>query len=274
LKSLPLGVSYNQSAEPPLLEKNMAEQNKNANNEENGDDLEFIMPAHIYPPIKPEETKEEKPEEQALPGEPEEEIILDESLVRRLTSLTGDVTVGAFKLAVKAGRAPVRLGRSFISDADKLKMMKETGSYLADLRKLAGLTISDLSDALDLEDKTLLEAVENGTATLSFELILRSAALLARHDPVPFVMRMTRTYNPTIWSILDDWGMGRLPLQYERERQFVNIYRRHDAARKLSDESFAKILQFTQAAFEMALHYAIQQEGITDQILNLEENEK
>ena len=248
----------------------MADQTPDTNNDDdNSNDLEFIMPAHIYPPISPEKT-ETKETEEAIP----EEILLDESLVRRLTNLTGDVTVSALKLAVKAGRAPVRLGRNFISDTDKFKMMKETGSYLADLRKLAGLTISDLSDALDLEDKSLLEAVENGTATLSFELILRSAALLARHDPVPFVMRMTRTYNPTIWSLLDDWGMGRLPLQYERERQFVNIYRRHDAARKLSDASFAQIIQFTQSAFEMALHYAIEQEGITDKILDVDEEEK
>ncbi len=249
----------------------MAEDSQNTNNDNNGDDLEFIMPAHIFPTAKPE-TAEEKttPEQEPTP----EEIFLDDSLVRRLTSLTGDVTVGALKLAVKAGKAPVRMGRSFINDTDKLKMMKETGSYLADVRKLAGLTINDLSEALDLEDKTLLEAVENGTAVLSFELILRAAALLARHDPVPFVMRMTRTYNPTIWSLLDDWGMGRLPLQYERERQFVNIFRRHDAARKLSDESYAQILQFTQSAFEMALHYAIEQEGIVDKILNVDEEEK
>lgn len=247
----------------------MAEQNQNETNDDTNDDFEFIMPPHINPTIpaaapKPSTTNDETPPEK---------ILADDSLVRRLTSLTGDVTFGALKLAVKAGGAPVRLGKSFISDTDKLKMMKETGSYLQDVRKLAGLTINDLSDALDLEDKTLWEAVENGTATLSFELILRSAALLARHDPVPFVMRMTRTYNPTIWSLLDNWGMGRLPLQYERERQFVNIYRRHDAARKLSDASFAHIMQFTQSAFEMALHYAIEQEGITDKILNLDEEE-
>lgn len=254
----------------------MADQTQNNNDDENGDDLEFIMPAHIYPPTTPAPLEPDDAKKEPAPQEPspEEEIMLDESLVRRLTNLTGDVTFGALKLAVKAGGAPVRLGRSFISDTDKLKMMKETGSYLADLRRLAGLTISDLSEALDLEDKSLLEAVEDGTATLSFELILRSAALLARHDPVPFVMRMTRTYNPTIWSLLDNWGMGRLPLQYERERQFVNIYRRHDAARKLSDESFAHIMQFTQSAFEMALHYAIEQEGITDRILDVEEEEK
>ncbi|MCZ7671314.1 MAG: hypothetical protein M5U34_31370 [Chloroflexi bacterium] len=79
----------------------------------------------------------------------------------------------------------MRLGKSFIGDADKFKMMKETGSYLKDVREVAGLTVSDLANALNLEDKSVLEAVENGTAVLSFELILRSASLLARHDPSP-----------------------------------------------------------------------------------------
>jgi transcriptional regulator with XRE-family HTH domain len=198
-------------------------------------------------------------EETAVPETGE----LDPSIVRRLTNLTGEVTIGALKLAIKAGGVPVRLGKSFINDTDKLKMMKETGSYLQDVRKVAGLTINDLNNALDLDDKTLLEAVESGTATLSFELILRLASLLARHDPVPFVMRMTRTYNPTIWRILNDWGVGRIPLQYERERQFTNIYRRHDIARKLSDAGHAEVLKFTQAAFEMALHFASEKEGLT-----------
>lgn len=237
----------------------------------NGNDLEYIMPVHTTPPASEKPQKSAAPDKAPSKNTSPEEAVIDESLVRRLTNLTGDVTVGALKLAVKAGTVPVRLGKSFISDADKLKMMQETGSYLKDVRELAGLTISDLAHALNLEDKSLLEAVENGTAVLSFELILRSAALLARHDPIPFVMRMTRTYNPTLWAILDDWGMGRLPLQYERERQFVNLYRRHDAARKLSDEGFAHILTFTQSAFEMALHYAIQKEGLTDKIIDDDE---
>ncbi|MFO7681727.1 MAG: XRE family transcriptional regulator [Chloroflexota bacterium] len=254
----------------------MAEKSQANNpNNDGGDDVEFIMPAH------PQSTKtvstpspaEEKNETLAEPITPED-ILLDESIVRRLTNLTGDVTFGALKLAVKAGAAPMRLGKSFITDTDKLKMMKETGSYLKDVREVAGLTVSDLAAALNLEDKSLLEAVEDGTAVLSFELILRMAALLARHDPIPFVMRMTRTYNPTLWTLLNDWGVGRLPLQYERERQFINIYRRHDAARKLSDEGFAQVIKFTQTAFEMALSYAIEQEGLIDKILNVDEEKK
>ncbi len=227
---------------------------------------------YILPPKKAEDAQ--PPAGEATPQTQETQPEADDpSLVRRLTNLTGDVTVGALKLAVKAGGVPVRLGKSIITDTDKLKMMMETGRYLHDVRQVAGLTINDLNHALDLEDKTLLEAVENGTATLSFELILRLAALLARHDPVPFVMRMTRTYNPTIWRILNDWGLGRIPLQYERERQFVNIFRRHDAARRLSDEGYAEVLKFTQAAFEMALHFVVEKEGLTDTLLNVDEEE-
>lgn len=94
---------------------------------------------------------------------------------------------------------------------------------------------------------------------------LRIAALVARHDPVPFVMHLTRTYNPSIWGILHDWGVGRVSLQFEREREFINILRRHDSARKLSDEGYQKVLDYTQAAFEQALFYAVVNESIDNE---------
>ncbi len=141
------------------------------------------------------------------------------------------------------------------------RAMQEAGEYLKDLREVAGLTLKDLSDAAKLPDQSLLAAVENGTATLSFELILRLAALLARHDPVPFIIRLTRTYNPDLWSVMKNWGLGRLPLQFEREREFINIYRSHDAARKLSDEEFQRVLEFTRSAFEMALLFAAEKDS-------------
>ena len=62
-------------------------------------------------------------------------------------------------------------------------------------------------------------ATSAGTATLSFELILRLSALLARNDPIPFVAQMLRGSNPALWRLLEDWGLGRIPLQLERERQ-------------------------------------------------------
>lgn len=136
------------------------------------------------------------------------------------------------------------------------ELRREAGSYLREFREVAGLTIDELADAIELSDASMLEAVESGTATLSFELILRLASVLARHDPVPFVTRLVRTYNPVLWQLLEDWGIGRLPLQFEREREFVNILRGTDSVRELDDDDFKRILEFTRSAFETAVHFA------------------
>ncbi len=194
------------------------------------------------------------------------------SLVGMLTRIPGGMASGAASILSRTAGATMEFGRAMLRP-ERLDMMAESGRYLRDMREVAGLTLMELSEALDLEDKTLLEAVERGTATLSFDLILRSAALVARHDPVPYVMRMTRTYNPTIWRILDDWGVGRLSLQIERERQFINIFRRHDAARKLSDEGFAHVLAFTRSAFDMALHFVAEQEGVEDKEVDVDQDQ-
>lgn len=173
----------------------------------------------------------------------------------------GDFTGSAFRFARRTTGTSIKVGRALMKSQDQLKVMLAAGQSLRDLREVAGLTLSELSDALNLKDKTVLEAVENGTATLSFELILRLAALFARNDPIPFILRYSRTYSPETWKVLNDWGVGRLPLQFERERQFVNIFRSQDAARKLSDEGFAKVLEFTRSSFEMSLHFIAEQEA-------------
>jgi transcriptional regulator with XRE-family HTH domain len=133
---------------------------------------------------------------------------------------------------------------------------REAGGYVRELRELAGLTRAELSEAVELSDRSLLEGVEAGTAALSFEMILRLAAILARHDPVPFVARLLRSYNPLLWELFRDWGVDQIPLQFTREREFVNVLRSSDAARELSDADFARVLDFTRAAFETALHFA------------------
>ena len=48
---------------------------------------------------------------------------------------------------------------------------------------------------------------------------------------------------------------GASRVQAGREREFANIYRGSDAARRLSDEDFAAVLSFTKAAFELALTF-------------------
>jgi transcriptional regulator with XRE-family HTH domain len=159
--------------------------------------------------------------------------------------------VGALRRVVDAGGAGLA---AVVPGAGRMR--RETGAYVRELRELAGLTRAELAGSLELRDVSLLEAVESGTATLSFELILRLAAILARHDPVPFVSKLARTYNPMLWDLLRDWGVGRLPLQLEREREFVNVLRSRDDARALSDDDWAAALAFVDAAFELALRFA------------------
>ena len=158
---------------------------------------------------------------------------------------------GALRRAVDFGGAGLA---ARLPEASRVR--RETGGYVRELRELAGLTRAELADAIELSDRSLLEAVEAGTAALSFEIILRLAAILARHDPVPFVARLLRSYNPLLWELFRDWGVDRIPLQFEREREFVNVLRSSDAARELSDADFARVLDFTRAAFETALHFA------------------
>ena len=176
----------------------------------------------------------------------------------------GALADGISERIAASGGVGLRMGKALLLSPESAHMRLEAGRTLRELRQVAGLTIDELAEAVELSDRSLLAAVEKGTATLSFELILRLSALLARNDPVPFVVQMTRTYNPALWKLLEGWGIVRIPLQLERERRFVNIYRSHDVARKLSDASFEHVLHFTQAAFEMALDLAAAEAGLQD----------
>jgi transcriptional regulator with XRE-family HTH domain len=173
------------------------------------------------------------------------------SLGERLTELVEHAAAGVLRQVVDVGGS----GLAALLP-ETAEMRREAGAYVRELRELAGLTVDELAEALEISDESMLEGVEAGTATLSFELTLRLAAILARHDPVPFVSRLVRTYNPVLWQLLEDWGIGDLPLQLEREREFVNVLRGADDARRLSDEEFTQVLDFTRAAFELALRFA------------------
>ena len=74
-------------------------------------------------------------------------------------------------------------------------------------------------------------------------------------DPVTFVMRMTRAYNPSLWHALEDLGVGHLLVQAGRERELANVYRASDAARVLNDADFAAVLEFTRSAFDTAVKF-------------------
>ena len=169
-----------------------------------------------------------------------------------LGGLTSDLTSSAFKLAnLTRETASKAISRS----PEQLRMMATAGESLRDIREVAGLTASEMVTALNLKDKSVLEAIEDGREVLSIEVILRLASLVARNDPLPFVLKYTRIYYPRLWEILHELKLDQVPLQFERERQFINIYRRHDAARGLADADFDKVFRFTEQAFDMAMSF-------------------
>lgn len=174
-----------------------------------------------------------------------------------LSDLTSELTSSALRLAT---RTRATAARAIARTPDQLRMMAAAGESLRDMREVAGLTVLEITDALNLRDKSIWEAVEDGREALSFDLILRLASLVARNDPLPFVLKYTRTYNPRLWEIMHELKLDQLPLQFERERSFINIYRRHDAARKLSDAGFERVLGFTQHAFDLAIHFVARQD--------------
>ncbi len=120
---------------------------------------------------------------------------------------------------------------------------------LRGMREAAGLSLKEVGDAINLKEPTLLELVENGKVALPFEIILRLASVLGRNDPISFVMRFTRSYNPDVWHTLEHLGIGRFAVQAGREREFANIYRGSDSARRLSDEGFRRGARFRARGF-------------------------
>jgi transcriptional regulator with XRE-family HTH domain len=165
------------------------------------------------------------------------------------------------------GGSPLQAAKSLLGaivSSDTRRSVKgaaRAGAALRKMREAAGYTVDEVGAAINLRDPALLETLESGKAALPFELILRLAAVLGRNDPVGFVMKLTRTSNPDLWQNLESLGVGRLLLQSAREREFANIYRTDDSARRLSDENFTAVLAFTKAAFEMAMALHVRSTG-------------
>jgi len=158
----------------------------------------------------------------------------------------------AWGLAGSAADMSLAIAKSSVGPKRRATIEK-AGALLKSMRETAGLTAQELGRAINLRDASLLEQAESGRIVLPFEIILRLAAVLGRRDPVAFVMKLTRSYNPELWKALEDLGVGRLVAHAGREREFVNIYRSSDEARRLTDEQFARVLAFVAAAFELAL---------------------
>ena len=175
-----------------------------------------------------------------------------------LMSLARDVRSWAdfvLGIANTAADLSFRVASSRLTKPSHKAAVKKAESVFRSLRESAGLTLNDIGKALNLEDLSLLEDVEGGKVGLPFEVILRLAGVLGRNDPIPVMMKLTRSYNPRLWETLEALGLGRLAVQAGREREFANIYRASDAARQLSDAEFAAALRFVRASFEAALAF-------------------
>lgn len=139
-------------------------------------------------------------------------------------------------------------------DPARLEAMADAGHLIKDAREVAGLSAAEMAEAMGMSDPLRLEAVENGEEVLPFEMIFRSASLVARHDPVPFIMKFMRTYNPEWSDMMDKLGFTALPKQYERERRFINVYRKYDALRKLDDDEFERFIDYIDSSAELVLN--------------------
>lgn len=184
----------------------------------------------------------------------------EKSLIDQFFEYTGRIT-GSIVDVVKTGSAiPLMYTDNWLKDLymksvdpERLRAMADAGEFLRDAREVAGLNLQELAEILGLKDAELLEEVESGRATLPFDMILRIAALVARHDPIPFILKFVRTYNPALESRLGELGILQLPKQYERERRFVNLLRKHDELRDMSDAEFERFVNLQESAMNFSL---------------------
>lgn len=191
-------------------------------------------------------------------------------LFGQVSNLTAGLSRNALNsLAGRVGGMSLKIGSSLILNHAQLMLlsreqrawMERAGVAIKDARETAGMSVEGLADALDMKDKSLLEAMENGSATVSFEMIMRMTSLLARNDPIPFVISLVRGFNPGLWAVLEDWGFGNLPTMVERDRRWMNIYRGNEAARQLPEDEFNRVIDFCRSAFEMAMEFKASEES-------------
>ncbi len=169
--------------------------------------------------------------------------------VGSLKSLAGK----AFGLASAVADASITATGLLPGSAEQKRLIKNAGRFLHELRESAGVTLEDLSRAVDLDSPDLLLLAERGKAALPFEVILRLAAVLARNDPIPVIFRLTKAYSPGLMRALEVLGVARLVEHARREHELVALFRGRDRVRELSDAEFTRVLKFLEAALDLAL---------------------
>ena len=160
-------------------------------------------------------------------------------------------------IAGSAGELSLNLAQARAKTTREQQSLQKAGSMLRRAREEAGLTMQELSDAVAIADPRALERAEVGKAALPMEVVLRLASVLGRRDPVPFAMKLARSYNPQLWKALDALGIGNLVALAGRERELANLYRGNDDARRLSDADFADVLAFVKNGFDMAVKFRV-----------------
>jgi len=183
-----------------------------------------------------------------------------ESLLDGLLRRAGRVAGGTLDLALDVATASAMFGDYRLRDLlattaspERLEAMAEAGRFLRDARETAGLSLAELSERLEVGDEDVLRGVEEGQSILPLDMMLRAASLLARHDPVPFLIKFLRSYNPGLEATLEQWGVMALPRNYERERRFVNLYRQHDFLRDLSDAEYQRFVEYMDASTKLVV---------------------
>lgn len=184
----------------------------------------------------------------------------ERSLLEQLTRLTGQVAGQTLDVARSTAAMALmfgenRLGSTVLKtlEPERLEAMADAGHFLRDARETAGMSLRELADALGVKDDNLLEDIESGERIMPVELAFRAASLFARHDPIPFLVKFMRTYNPTLGDTLEQWGIMALPVQFERERRFINLYRKHDTLRKLTDDEYDRLIDYVDSATTLVL---------------------
>lgn len=160
-------------------------------------------------------------------------------------------------IAGSAGELSLNLAQARAKEPQQQQKLEKAGSMLRQAREGAGLSLKELSEAVAIADPRMLEQAEVGKAALPMEVILRLAGVLGRRDPVPFAMKLARTYNPQLWKALDALGIGSLVALAGRERELANLYRGNDDARRLNDADFAEVLAFTKTGFDLAVKFRV-----------------
>lgn len=186
--------------------------------------------------------------------------------------LTGQVAEGTFDLARNTAAMTAMFGENWLRtsllnrlEPERLEAMADAGHFLRDARETAGISIKELSEMLGLADRSVLEDIESGQTIMPLELMLRSASLLARHDPIPFLIKFMRTYNPALEQTLEQLGVMALPRQFERERRFVNLVRQHDKLRTLTDDEYERFIHYMDSSCKLVLEVMVKEKDAAAQ---------